>query len=442
MLTADHIMPKDRVNENKGTLSAWVVCFSAALFFFYEFIQMNLFNAISPQLLATFSLNAEQLGRLSAFYFYANLLFLFPAGLILDRFSTRKVILSSMLICVTGTYLFAMSTDLQWASLFRFLTGIGSAFCFLSCVRLASRWFPARRMALVIGLIVTMAMLGGFVAQTPMTKLALAFGWRHALMIDAGLGVGIIAIIWLFVRDYPTQGHFQQHEAKAQLQAFGFFKSMRYSYLNLQNWLCGIYTCLMNLPVAVLGALWGSLYLEQVYQLTPTEASFITSMIFIGTMIGSPTAGWVSDKIGLRRVPMILGSLLTFSTIAFIMYNPFHSVLLLEFLFFALGFFSSSQVISYPTVGESNSRLITASSVSVVSFTTISGYAIAQPLFGKLMDLHWNNLIINHEPIYSAANFHLALMLLPIGFFTALIAALLMRETYCKPAEDGVDAAQ
>lgn len=439
MLTADHIMPKDRVNEQEGGLLAWIVCFSAALFFFYEFIQMNLFNAISPQLLAAFSLNAEQLGRLSANYFYANLIFLFPAGLISDRFSSRSVILTSMIICVSGTYLFALSTTLPWAELFRFLTGIGSAFCFLSCVRLASRWFPARRMALVIGLIITMAMLGGFVAQTPMTKLALAFGWRHALMLDAGLGVAIIAIIWMFVRDYPAQGAFQQNEAKAQLHSLGFFKSMRYSYLNRQNWLCGIYTCLMNLPVAVLGALWGSLFLEQVYQLTPTDASYITSMIFIGTMIGSPTAGWLSDKIGLRRMPMILGSLITFTTISFIMYSPFHSVLLLKFLFLALGFFSSSQVISYPTVGESNSKLITASSVSVVSFTTISGYAIAQPLFGKLMDLHWNKLIINNEPIYSPANFHLALMVLPIGFFIALIAAFLMRETYCKPVEGAVE---
>ena len=73
------------------------------------------------------------------------------------------------------------------------MTGIGSAFCFLSCIRLASRWFPSHRMALISGIIVTMAMAGGMAAQGPMTWLAETFGWRHALMIDAAFGVVVFA---------------------------------------------------------------------------------------------------------------------------------------------------------------------------------------------------------------------------------------------------------
>ena len=91
-----------------------------------------------------FSLSAGQISQLSAIYFIANVIFLFPAGSILDRFSTRKVILTSMSICIAGTFLFSLSTSLFIAGCARFFTGIGSAFCFLSCIRLASRWFPAQ----------------------------------------------------------------------------------------------------------------------------------------------------------------------------------------------------------------------------------------------------------------------------------------------------------
>src|SRR5689334_404568 len=69
---------------------AWLVCFVGSLFFFYEFIQMNMFNAINTHLMHDFNLDAAELGSLSATYFLANVAFLLPAGIILDRFSTRK----------------------------------------------------------------------------------------------------------------------------------------------------------------------------------------------------------------------------------------------------------------------------------------------------------------------------------------------------------------
>ncbi len=63
---------------------------TASLFFFYEFIQLNLFNPISVQLMLDFHLNAVQLGNLASTFFYGNALFLFPAGMLLDRFSTKS----------------------------------------------------------------------------------------------------------------------------------------------------------------------------------------------------------------------------------------------------------------------------------------------------------------------------------------------------------------
>lgn len=413
-------------------LLPWIVCFSAALFFFYEFIQLNMFNAISGQLMQTFSLNAEQLGFLSANYFYSNLLFLFPAGMILDRISTRKVILISLSICVIGTFCFAISTNYYLASFFRFCTGIGSAFCFLSCIRLASRWFPTNKMALISGLIVTMAMVGGMIAQAPLTALVNLLGWRHALVVDAVFGAIILGIIFSFVQDHPKQA--MHNELHQQINSYGFWRSMQSSYLNLQNWLCAIYTCLMNLPLSIFGALWGILYLEQVHNFSATQASFVTSMIFIGTIIGSPLAGWFSDKISNRRIPMIVGTLISLFLIIIIIKIPFHSLYSFLFLFFALGLITSTQVISYPTVAESNPHALTATSVSVVSFTTIGGYAVFQPLFGKLMGLHWTGLTIHNQDIYSALNFDTALLILPIAFFIALCAALLLQETHGRPS--------
>ena len=188
------------------SVQSWVVCFSAALFFFFIFIQINMFNAIHPYLIRAFSVNAEQLGQISASYFYGNVLFLFPAGLALDRYSTRKIILLTMLLCIIGTTGFAFATTFWQAFLSRLLVGFAGAFCFISCVRLVSRWFSPRKMATVIGLIVTVAMCGGMVAQTPFALLNHILGWRHALLVDAGVGLVMLCAIFLWVQDIPKGG--------------------------------------------------------------------------------------------------------------------------------------------------------------------------------------------------------------------------------------------
>ena len=75
------------------------------------------------------------------------------------------------------------------------------------------------------------------------------------MLIDGLVGIAIIAIIWFVVEDYP-QGMAQHHQQQlASLKQFGFWKSLRDSYLNRHNWACGIYTSLMNLPIFILGGI-------------------------------------------------------------------------------------------------------------------------------------------------------------------------------------------
>lgn len=422
---------KSMIHPKDNFLLPWLICFVASLFFFYEFIQMNMLNAISSALMQTFQINTTQFGKLSAYYFYANIIFLLPAGIILDRFSTRKVMLIALSICVLGTFAFALSTNMTISSISRFFTGIGSAFCFLSCVRLATRWFPAQRVALITGLVVTMAMLGGFVAQTPLAILTDHFGWRNAILIDGVLGIIILALIFFIVRDYPQHYHEEHYLNQQQLYQLGFFKSMRVSYFRIQNWLCGIYTCLLNLPIFILGGFLGNQYLFYVHKIPLTQASIISSMLFLGTIFGSPMMGWFSDRIGRRRLPMILGAIISLVLVLTIMFFSNANFISLLLLFLALGFFTSTQVVSYPTVAESNSKLLTATSVSVVSLSVISGGAIFNPLFGWLIDLHAKN-VGRIAPQYAASDFQFAMWLLPIAFVVGLTAAFFVKETYCQ----------
>jgi len=423
-----------------GSLTPWLVCFSAALFFFYEFIQMTMFNAISTDLMREFSISGTELGVLSSTYLYADVVFLFPAGMILDRVSTRSVILVAMLVCVGSTLAFALSHNVYFAGGFHFLAGIGNAFCFLSCIMLASRWFPPRRQALVIGLMVTMAMFGGVAAQWPLTRLSEAFGWRGALQLDALLGAAIMLLIWFFVRDYPADQAEKRKQERAQLQNLGFGESIRLALSNSQNWFCGLYTSFLNLPIMTLGAVWGGVYLTQVHHLTLEKASAVTTMIFVGTIIGSPVAGLISDRMSLRRLPMLIGAILSMAVIAALMYLPTLSYHNLLVLFFLLGLFTSTQVISYPMITESNSRMLTGTSMGLASVLIMGGGALSQPLFGWLLDYGWNGTLVDGAPLYAPANYLLALSMIPATFVVGYLFAWFTKETNCKPFDETTQA--
>lgn len=421
--------------KTQHTALAWLVTLTAALFFFYEFIQLNLFNAIDVQLMKDFRLNAPQLGQLASMYFYANALFLFPAGMLLDRYSTKKLLLFAIVLCTVGTFAFALAQDYVVAAAARFLVGWGASFCFLSCIRIASRWFPASRMALVTGIIVTVAMIGGMVAQTPMALLSDWLGWRQTILLDATLGIFIGLATLFLVQDRPPNSHEAARADQAKLKSLGIWRCIFHAITNPQNWLGGIYTSLLNLPVFLLGALWGIHYLTEVHHLSAVQASYATTMFFVGVILGSPIYGWFSDYIGLRRLPMILGALFSLIVVFILMYVPTLSLASLITLFFLIGFATSSQVLSYPTIAELNPISLTSTSVSIASITIMSSGFIFQPLFGWMMQLQWDHQIINGVPIYSAKDFNNAMWIIPIGFVLGLIISFFIKETYCRSQE-------
>jgi len=420
--------------EHKKTseFTRWLVVMTASLLFFYNFIQLNMLNSITPELMKDFSIDAAQFGTLSAIYFYANFLVLFPAGLILDRFSTRKIILFAMILHTISMFVFAGAHHLFYIGLSRFFSGFGGAFAFLACIRLATRWFPPKKMAFVTGCVVTMAMIGGVVAQTPMAVLSGYIGWRNAMTVIGLIGIVIMVLMYFVLRDHPVEYKEEKPTEENDITKLGFWKSVRIVLLNPYNWLGGLYTSLMNLPIFLLGALWGSMYLVQADRLTVVQASYVIAMIFLGTIFGSPLVGWISDKIRRRVFPMVIGAILSLGIILIIIYFKDLSLGYLMLLFFLLGLITSTQVLSYPTIVELNSPLVSGSALSVISLLIMASGFIAQPFFGWLMDLHWKHVYFHKMAIYSLQDFHLAMSIMPIAFIISLVVAFLIKETHGK----------
>ncbi len=413
----------------KSSFLPWVVCFSATLLFFYAFIQGNMFASIAANIMQDYQIQADKMAWLSSIYYVSNVLFLFVAGIVLDRFSIKNTLLMAMVLCVFSTFLLAYSHSFYVALFSRFVAGIGSAFCFLGPVRLASHWFPPKRMALVTGAIVTMAMAGGMLAQYPLTKLVSIVGWRQAVQDVGILGFSMLIIMFFGVKEKPLVA------VKKAGKTIDILSAAKKAYFNTQYIRAAFYASLMNMAIAVFGAMMGTLYLEQRLEISSEHAAMINGMLFLGAIIGSPLVGWISDRMGLRILPMKMGVLASFATLVAILYFPV-SFSLMAVLFFLLGLFTSTQVISYALVAESSSPVMTATAVSVISIATQGGYIVYQNLFSYLLTRYNEMHLMSGTSVYQLGAYQYAAIILPLGLFIAFLMLLGLKETRCQQIED------
>ena len=418
------------LSRRKLCLSPWLVCFAASLFFFYEFIQGNIFASIADNIMQDFHLEADKMAYLSSMYYFSNVLFLFAAGFLLDRFSTKNTMLIAMFLCVLSTFVLAYTHSFYIALACRFVTGIGSAFCFLGPIRIASRWFPPKRMALVTGAIVTMAMSGGMLSQYPLTKLVVQTGWRDSLIILGWLGVAMFTAMAIWIKDQPSDNHALHHKKNHVIS------TIKKRYNSIQVLGAAFYTSLMNMSFAVFGAMIGSLYLMQRLDVSKEDAALVNSMLFFGAIFGGPFIGWCSDKLNLRILPMKVGAAASLLVLMVILYAPV-SMFGMGCLFFLLGFFTSSQVISYALVAESTSPAVTAMALSVISILTQGGYILYQNMFSILLSHHGEMLMNKGLAVYSLADYQAAALMLPMGLILALLLLFKLKETYCRQDFEG-----
>ncbi|HVV69594.1 MAG TPA: MFS transporter [Gammaproteobacteria bacterium] len=399
----------------------WIVCLSVALFFFYQFLDMSSFNTLGTEIMHSFRLSTTQLGQLSAFYMYGLAIFFIPAGILLDHFSVRKLLLGAIIVATAGILLFSQAQILWVAIIGRFLSGTMHSLAFLGCCRVAARWLP-NRMALALGCMVTVGLLGGIVAQAPLVLLVDYMNWRSIFLILGALGILIWVVMLIFLKDPPK-------DIKAtwvNSDIFTILNNVKQVMKLTQNWIPAFYTCLLNLPIMILGALWGIVYLTQEHHLTSLQAAEITSMIYVGTIIGSPIFGFWSDKIQRRKLPMLIAAIFSLALILIVFFNRQLSETALSMLFFLIGFFTSAQSLTYPLIVENNPPILSSTALGFASIIIMGVGGLFQPLFGWLLKNTTSQL-----GSYFTSN-QLAFSLLPLAFVCCIFLACLIREQRAK----------
>ena len=415
---------------------SWVICLVSSLFFMDEFMRINIFNNLQQDLTRDLLISTSQYSQLSACYFYGNVLMLFPAGIMLDRISVKKILLCVTIACAFASLAMAYSNSFIVAVISRLVIGFCGAFPLLAVFKLATRWFSSNKLAFVIGVVVTIAMIGGLIAQTPFLILKNMIGWRNVMLVDAAFGFISALVMFKFVEDFPEKFVKPVHDAFSLSK---FLSVVREAGSNAHTWIAGFSISLLNLPIFIFGAIWGLPYLMQYHALSDVDSSIVVSMMFIGMIVGSPLMGAWSDNYmfkferGLKiihqknrsQVLFISGLALVAISILLILHGPWNFDTLLIFFFF-IGLFSSGQVVGYPYISENNKPEL-AATAGGISSTLIMAGGVVQPIFGWLLESTKDYQYINHVALYSAFDYKLALSIIPVSCLIVMILTLKMK---------------
>jgi MFS family permease len=404
-----------------------------AVFFFYAWILRVSPSVMVDPLMRDFAVSGAILGNLSAFYFYAYAALQMPVGMALDRWGPRKVMSLGVLLAGAGCLIFAGAPSVEVAYLGRTLIGAGAAFGLLGGMVLAAAWFSPRRFAMLSGLLMTTGLMGGIVGQAPMALLVEAEGWRRSIIYLGLFALLFGLVMWLVIRDRPGHARGPRPVAGAAASGEGVLLALWRVARHPQTIAIAFFCGLIASPMLAFGALWGVPYAEARFGVDRAAAAFATSMLLFGFVVGGPLCGWLSDRIGRRKLPMVAGTALGGLAMAAALYLPGVSFVAYKVLLFAAGFASTGMVVAYALTREHNAGGGSGAALGVVNMAAVMGGAVFQPVVGLLLDLQWAGTLKGGARVYALEAYDNAMLTMPALYLAALLFALAIRETWCRP---------
>jgi len=415
---------------------AWFIWGLGVLFYMMGFFQRMAPAVMTEELMRDFTISAAALGNLSGFYFYSYVVMQIPTGLLADMWGPRRLLTLGSLVAGIGILLFALSPQLIWANIGRFLIGGSVAVAFVGCLKVSMNWFTSRYYAMISGMTLLFGVVGAILAGPPLRLFMDHYGWRVIFLWTAVFTFIICASIWFFVRDYPHEKGYTDlqsydsppiHDSQKKVIR-GIYEVLTYRNI-IPLFLApgGIVGCQLTFT-----GLWGVPFLTTHYGLLTSQAAVLTSTALVAWGIGCPVLGWLSDRIGNRKYIYLVGCVLSLAGFSTVFFVPNLPLIMLIGLLLLTGFSSGSVILGFAFAKESVPASLSGTVTGIYNTGMIIGPTIMQPAVGWVLDQKWQGTAMNGIRIYGLDAYQAGFCLMIAWGVFSLIMLLFTRDTHCR----------
>ncbi|WP_039067922.1 MFS transporter [Staphylococcus shinii] len=319
-----------------------------------------------------------------------TLLFLPFGGKLLSKYSARLVLFFAIVFQAGAFALFGLMNSIWGWYLLAIPLAIGGVFItVIGGPVLIERWFSKGK-GLALGILSAIGGLLGVFAQPIIGTLISQFGWRNAYFIT-GLGVLIIVapIILLLIRNSPkdkntkaygdTSTDIDPHKQIQNIEGISYTTAKKTPAFFLLVLFFFIITAISSFTMHV------PTYLVNHGQKV-SIAGAMMSALMVGVFVGSLVFGYLTDKIGAKKVGLLAMILGLIATILLIAMPDF--IVVVAVALFLFGVFTSSIGTIAPAMASS---LFGSKDYSQIYSTSSIGLALASivalPAYGFIYDI-------------------------------------------------------
>jgi predicted MFS family arabinose efflux permease len=341
------------------------------------FLQRVSPQSVSFSFMQDFGTDAAGVAMLASSYFWGYTLMQIPAGLLVDRYGVKRVVLLSMAASSLGSAAFALAPNLMDVFVARLIVACGDALVFTALLKLVAQSFSDQRFGMMSGISQVSGYVGGVMATTPLASAVTGFGWRACFIFVACIGVANLALALFALKADPAS-----HSART---LGGVLAATRQSLTQTANWGCAMTFASHFAVVTTLSGVWGIPMVAHFFNMSPSAASTPLLAFMVGNAVGSIFLGHAADRAAALDTALIRICLLRMILIAMLLPPIAHAFgfLYVNVVFTALGLVAGGTV---PLVLKCTKQLYTSDLIGVGASvnTTAAGIfaGVSQPVIG------------------------------------------------------------
>ena len=287
---------------------AWVVLF--VVFLASAAAPLNQFKVppMMPPLMESFQLDLSMAGLLMSIFAVTGFILALPAGFILQRLGPKAAGLIAAGCTVIGAVVGALSpsTGLLLAS--RVIEGIGMGLIVVVAPAIVGMWFPAERRGTPMGIWATWVPVGRIIMYNVAPALGTAIGWQAVWWFGAAFALVAFVLYWALFRVPPawtgTMPSTRTGEGLSPVEGPRLGRAMA----NRHIWLLSLAFCCYNIAFLAFITFLPT-FLVSVRGYSLGAAGFVASLTCV-TIGSCPLGGWISDRIGSRKLVYTVAFLL------------------------------------------------------------------------------------------------------------------------------------
>lgn len=269
-----------------------------SIFLGYSMIYMDksmISIAIRP-IAEQYQLDSGQTGMIMSLFFLGYSIMQIPGGWLADKLGSKRVLLLSLAIITTFSFVFGIASGLIMFIFIRFLQGVGHAGYPPSCSKSIAENFPKEKRTFVQSLMLSTSGIGGVLAYT-IGAAVIAINWRNSYFLLGSIYLLAFILVFIFVpNSKPALNVNQDNKNKVK-----FTKLIKNRNILI------LFIAMLLINFQLYGNMsWLPSYLADKFTLSTAEASMLLVPNAIVQTVATLSAGALVSKLFLKKEAKVI----------------------------------------------------------------------------------------------------------------------------------------